>query len=43
MDPPEVDGKVSLSDDFDTKAGDLIWVQIIYADDHYDWGVKVED
>ncbi|ALO35191.1 ribosomal protein S12 methylthiotransferase RimO [Colwellia sp. MT41] len=42
-DAPEVDGKVYLSDDFDAKPGDLIWVQIIHADDHDVWGVRVED
>ncbi|WP_057831579.1 30S ribosomal protein S12 methylthiotransferase RimO [Colwellia sp. TT2012] len=42
-DAPEVDGKVYLSDDFDAKPGDLIWVQIIHADEHDVWGVRVED
>jgi ribosomal protein S12 methylthiotransferase len=43
MDAPEVDGKVYLSDDYDAKPGDLIWVQIIHADEHDVWGVRVED
>jgi len=43
MDAPEVDGKVYLSDDFDAEPGDLIWVQIIHADEHDVWGVRVED
>jgi ribosomal protein S12 methylthiotransferase len=43
MDAPEVDGKVYLSDDFDAKPGDQIWVQIIHADEHDVWGVRVED
>ncbi|NQZ22628.1 MAG: 30S ribosomal protein S12 methylthiotransferase RimO [Colwellia sp.] len=43
MDAPEVDGKVYLSDDFDAKPGDLIWVEIIHADEHDVWGVRVED
>ena len=42
MDAPEVDGKVYLSDDFDAEPGDLIWVQIIHADEHDVWGVRVE-
>jgi len=43
MDAPEVDGKVYLSDDYDAKPGDQIWVQIIHADEHDVWGVRVED
>lgn len=43
MDAPEVDGKVYLSDDFDAEPGDLMWVQIIHADEHDVWGVRVED
>jgi ribosomal protein S12 methylthiotransferase len=43
MDAPEVDGKVYLSDDYDAKPGDLIWVQIIHADEHDVWGIRVED
>jgi len=43
MDAPEVDGKVYLSDDFDAKPGDMLWVQIIHADEHDVWGVRVED
>jgi ribosomal protein S12 methylthiotransferase len=43
MDAPEVDGKVYLSDDFDAKPGDQLWVQIIHADEHDVWGVRVED
>ena len=40
---PEVDGKVYLTDEFDVKPGDQVWVQIIHADEHDVWGVKVED
>lgn len=43
MDAPEVDGKVYLSDDYDAQPGDQIWVQIIHADEHDVWGVRVED
>ena len=39
----EIDGKVFLSDDYDAEPGDLIWVQIIHADEHDVWGVRVED
>lgn len=43
MDAPEVDGKVYLTDEFDVQPGDQVWVQIIHADEHDVWGVKVED
>ena len=43
MDAPEVDGKVYLTDEFDVAPGDQVWVQIIHADEHDVWGVKVED
>lgn len=43
MDAPEVDGKVYLTDEFDVSPGDKVWVQIIHADEHDIWGVKVED
>jgi len=43
MDAPEVDGKVYLSDDYDAEPGDQIWVEIIHADEHDVWGVRVED
>lgn len=43
MDAPEVDGKVYLTDEFDVEPGDLIWAQIIHADEHDIWGVKVEE
>jgi ribosomal protein S12 methylthiotransferase len=43
MDAPEVDGKVYLSDDYDAEPGDQLWVQIIHADEHDVWGVRVED
>ncbi|REL26338.1 30S ribosomal protein S12 methylthiotransferase RimO [Thalassotalea euphylliae] len=43
MDAPEVDGKVHLSDEFDVEPGDQIWVQVIHADEHDVWGIKVED
>lgn len=43
MDAPEIDGKVHLSDDYDVEPGDMVWVQIIHADEHDVWGVRVED
>ena len=43
MDAPEVDGKVYLSDEYDVEPGDQLWVQIIHADEHDVWGVRVED
>lgn len=43
MDAPEVDGKVYLSDDYDAEPGDMIWAQIIHADEHDVWGVRVDD
>ena len=43
MDAPEVDGKVYLTDEFDVSPGDQVWVQIIHADEHDVWGVRVED
>ncbi len=43
MDAPEIDGNVYLSDDFDAEPGDLIWAQIIHADEHDVWGLRVDD
>jgi ribosomal protein S12 methylthiotransferase len=43
MDAPEVDGKVYLTDEFDVQPGDQVWVQIIHADEHDVWGVRVKD
>lgn len=43
MDAPEIDGKVYLTDEFDVQPGDQVWVQIIHADEHDVWGVKVDD
>lgn len=40
IDAPEIDGKVYLSDDFDAKLSDQIWVQIIHTDEHNVWGVE---
>jgi ribosomal protein S12 methylthiotransferase len=42
-DAPEIDGNVYLTDEFDVQPGDLIWGQIIHADEHDMWAVKVED
>ena len=42
-DAPEIDGNVYLTDEFDVQPGDLIWAQIIHADEHDLWAVKVED
>jgi ribosomal protein S12 methylthiotransferase len=42
-DAPEIDGNVHLTDEFDVKPGDLIWGQIIHADEYDMWAVKVED
>ncbi|TKB45710.1 30S ribosomal protein S12 methylthiotransferase RimO [Thalassotalea mangrovi] len=43
MDAPEIDGLVYLSDEFDVKPGDKIWAQVIHADAHDVWAVKVDD
>lgn len=43
MDAPEIDGKVHLSDEYDVKPGEQVWVQIIHANEHDLWGVLVED
>ncbi len=43
MDAPEIDGKVYLTDEFNVQPGDQLWVQIIHADEHDVWGVRVED
>jgi len=43
MDAPEIDGKVYLTDEFDVQPGDKLWVQIIHADEHDVWGVRVEE
>ena len=40
-DAPEVDGKVYLSDYFDAKPGDIIWVQIIHADEYDLFGAGI--
>ncbi len=42
-DAPEIDGNVHLTDEFDVNPGDMIWGQIIHADEHDIWAVKVED
>jgi len=42
-DAPEIDGVVHLTDEFDVKPGDQVWVQIIHSDAHDLWGVRVED
>ncbi|MCW9018122.1 MAG: hypothetical protein OQJ89_14220, partial [Kangiellaceae bacterium] len=42
-DAPEVDGVVHLTDEFDVKPGEKVWVQIIHSDEHDLWGVRVED
>ncbi|MBL4940896.1 MAG: hypothetical protein JKY81_04455 [Colwellia sp.] len=42
MDAAEVDGKIYLINEFDVKAGDQLWVQIIHADVHDVWGVRVK-
>ena len=43
MDAPEIDGVVHLTDEFDVKPGDKLWVQIIHSDAHDLWGVRVEE
>jgi ribosomal protein S12 methylthiotransferase len=43
MDAPEIDGLVHLTDEFEVKPGDKLWVQIIHSDAHDLWGVRVED
>jgi ribosomal protein S12 methylthiotransferase len=42
-DAPEIDGVVHLTDEFDVKPGDKVWVQIIHSDEHDLWGVKVDE
>jgi ribosomal protein S12 methylthiotransferase len=42
-DAPEIDGNVHLTDEFDVQPGDIIWAQIIHADEHDLWAVKVAD
>ena len=42
-DAPEIDGVVHLTDEFDVKPGDKLWVQIIHSDAHDLWGVRVDD
>lgn len=42
-DAPEIDGNVYLTDEFDVNPGDMIWAQIVHADAHDLWAVKVED
>ncbi len=42
-DAPEIDGVVHLTDEFNVKPGDKLWVQIIHSDAHDLWGVRVED
>jgi len=42
-DAPEIDGVVHLTDEFNVKPGDQVWVQIIHSDAHDLWGVRVED
>ncbi len=42
-DAPEIDGNVHLTDEFDVQPGDVIWGQIIHADEHDLWAVKVDD
>lgn len=36
-DASEVDGNVYLSDDSPAKSGDLLWIQIIHANEHDVW------
>ena len=43
MDAPEVDGVVHLNDVHHLKPGDMVWAQIIHADEHDLWGVLAED
>ena len=42
-DAPEIDGNVHLTDEFDVQPGDIIWAQIIHADEHDLWAIKVDD
>ncbi|MCC5854168.1 MAG: 30S ribosomal protein S12 methylthiotransferase RimO [Idiomarina sp.] len=42
-DAPEIDGVVHLTDEHDVRPGDLIWAEIIHADEHDLWAVKVDD
>lgn len=40
---PEVDGVIHLTDEHQVKVGDKIWAQIIHANEHDLWAVKVAD
>jgi len=42
-DAPEIDGVVHLTDQFDVKPGDKVWVQIIHSNEHDLWGVIVDE
>jgi len=42
-DAPEIDGVVHLTDEQSVQPGDQIWAQIIHADAHDLWAVKVDD
>ena len=42
-DAPEVDGIVHLNGVFDVKPGDLVWAEIIHANEHDIWGVLSEE
>ncbi|MBC3767195.1 30S ribosomal protein S12 methylthiotransferase RimO [Neptunicella marina] len=42
-DAPEIDGKVYLTDEFNVQPGDLVWVEMMHADEYDLWGRVVED
>jgi ribosomal protein S12 methylthiotransferase len=42
-DAPEIDGKVYLTDEFNVQPGDLVWVEIMHADEYDLWGRVVPD
>ncbi|WP_416308465.1 30S ribosomal protein S12 methylthiotransferase RimO [Neptunicella sp. SCSIO 80796] len=42
-DAPEIDGKVYLTDEFNVQPGDLVWAEIMHADEYDLWGKVVEE
>ncbi|WP_438863130.1 30S ribosomal protein S12 methylthiotransferase RimO [Neptunicella sp.] len=42
-DAPEIDGKVYLTDEFNVQPGDLVWAEIMHADEYDLWARIVED
>ena len=42
-DAPEIDGRVIIGGEFDLTPGEMVWVQIEYADEHDLFGTLVND